>query len=234
MDYLLTFIEGVLTFVSPCLLPLMPVYVAYFAGDSPVEEAGDAQADRSPRRASAGLRVGGFILGFTLLFVALGALAGSIGSALQQHSTLLNAVCGIIIIVLGLGYLGLFRIPTLQRFMHPRTGRGRGFWPSVLFGIVFAVGWTPCTGAFLGSALALAAVGSSMVHGIVLLVCYSLGLGLPLFITALLIDRLEGAFAWVKRHYAVIDKVCGVLLIVMGVCVAFGWMNTWLGMLSRL
>ena len=230
MDYLITFLEGVVTFVSPCLLPLLPVYVAYFAGDA--ERAATAGATRG-RMGRTALCALGFIAGFTLLFTLLGALAGTAGLLVVRYQPVLNAVCGIVVIVLGLNYLGALRIPALQRTLKPKSQVvPRGFFSSLLFGMVFAVGWTPCVGAFLGSALSLAATTGQTGAGVALLACYSLGLGVPFFIAALLIDQLEGAFTWVKRHYRAIDCICGILLVVVGALMATGLLGDWLRLLS--
>lgn len=225
MDYAITFLEGVITFISPCLLPMLPIYVAYFAGDAGADARGKAG-----RTATCAL---GFIAGFTLLFTLMGAFAGTIGSFFLRHQAVFNVVCGAIVIVLGLNYLGALRIPILQRTLKPDARIApRGFGSSLLFGMVFAIGWTPCVGAFLGSALTLAASSGGTETGIGLLLCYSLGLGVPFFIAAILIDQLEGAFSWVKAHYGVIDKVCGALLVVVGALMACGLLGVWLRALS--
>ena len=229
-DFAITFLEGVITFVSPCLLPMLPIYVAYFAGD-----AGQASTERrgAKRMGHTVLCALGFIVGFTLLFTAMGAFAGTVGSFFLRYQTALDAVCGTIVIVLGLNYLGVLRIPALQRTIKPSHDIiPRGFFSSLLFGMVFAIGWTPCVGAFLGSALSLAASSGQTATGIALLLSYSLGLGVPFFIAALLIDQLEFAFSWVKRHYGVIDKICGGVLVIVGALMATGMMGIWLRMLS--
>lgn len=224
MEFAVTFLEGVITFVSPCLLPMLPIYAAYFAGGA------DDGPHRTRRTATCAI---GFILGFTLLFTLMGAFAGMLGSLLVQWQRVLDICCGLIVVALGLNYLGILRIPILQRTLKPKKDViPRSFASSILFGIVFAVGWTPCVGAFLGSALSLAASSSQTVLGIALLLCYSLGLGLPFFIAAMLIDQLEGAFRWVKARYDVIDKVCGALLVVVGVLMATGTLGLWLRALS--
>ena len=226
MEFAITFLEGVITFISPCLLPMLPIYVAYFAGDTSAGASGG------------GLRrtvvcAFGFILGFTVLFTSLGALAGTAGSLIAQHQTALNVICGAIVILLGLNYLEVFEIPALKRTLKPNVNIvPRGFASSFLFGVVFAVGWTPCVGAFLGSALSLAASTNQTAKGVALLVCYSLGLGLPFFISAILIDRLEAAFTWVKSHYRVINRICGGLLVLVGILMATGLIGTWLRLLS--
>ena len=225
MDFAVTFLEGIITFISPCLLPMLPLYIAYFAGD-----AGSA-AQRPLKRTL--ICVAGFVAGFTVVFTLLGALAGSIGSLLAEHQAVLNAVCGIIVIVLGLNYLGALRIPLLQRTLKPNSHiMPKGFASSMLFGMVFAIGWTPCVGAFLASALSLAASSAHALTGVLLLLCYSLGLGLPFALTAVLIDQFEGAFDWVKAHYDVIDKICGALLVAIGALMATGQLGLWLNLLA--
>lgn len=224
MTFLVTFLEGVITFVSPCLLPMLPVYVAYFAGGS------GKQAGRMGHTVICAL---GFIVGFTILFCLLGAVSGAFGSLFARYQRILEVVCGIVVVVLGLNYLGVLRIPLLQRTFKPAHGVvPRGFVSSLLFGIVFAVGWTPCVGAFLGSALSLATSSGQTLTGVLLLLSYSLGLGVPFFVTAILIDQLEGALSWVKAHYDVIDKVCGALLVIVGVLMATGLMGMWMRLLS--
>ena len=136
-------------------------------------------------------------------------------------------------ILLGLNYLGILRIPALQRALKPKVDIvPRGFASSFAFGIVFAIGWTPCVGAFLGSALSLAATSGQTATGVGLLLCYSLGLGLPFFLAALLIDQLEGAFNWVKSHYRIIDRICGILLVIVGILMATGLIGYWLRLLA--
>ena len=234
MYYAITFLEGVITFISPCLLPMLPIYVAFFAGGSNDGATGSDASDAKTKSLRRTLKcAAGFVIGFTLVFTLLGALAGSLGSLLLEHERTLNAVCGLVVIALGLNYLGVLRIPVLQRTLKPQADVvPRGFASSLLFGIVFAIGWTPCVGAFLGSALSLAASSAQAGKGVALLLCYSLGLGLPFALAAILIDQLEGAFAWVKSHYALIDRICGALLVVVGVLMATGMLGLWLRLLA--
>lgn len=212
-----------MTFVSPCLLPMIPIYIMYFAG------GGDEQGRRAKTLANALA----FVLGFTVVFVALGAFAGSIGALLVRYQRVVNVVAGVIVILFGLSYLGVFKIG----FLQAGAGGGkkikvRGVASAFLFGLVFSISWTPCVGTFLGSALMLASVKASAWHGIVMLLCYSAGLGIPFVLSALLIDRLKGAFDFIKRHYTLINRIAGVLLVVMGVLMATGLLGRWLAMLS--
>lgn len=219
MQYFIAFLEGIITFISPCLLPMLPVYVSYFAGGG----------ERSTRRTLTGAI--GFVGGFTVVFVALGALAGALGGLLSRYGRIVDLVTGGIVILFGLGFLGVLRIPFFTGGGMAQTKPG-GFFSAALFGIVFSIGWTPCVGTFLGSALMLASGQGSALVGIVMLLCYSLGLGIPFVVSAILIDRLKVAFDAIKRHYTAINRVCGVLLIVVGVLMMTGQMGRWLALLS--
>jgi cytochrome c-type biogenesis protein len=220
MEYLISFLEGVITFISPCLLPMLPIYISYFAG------GGERSVGKTLKGAL------GFVLGFTAVFVAMGALAGTIGGFLSRHQTLVNILCGAVVILFGLSYLGILKINLFRGRGHDVNTDDLGFFSAFLFGVVFSVGWTPCVGAFLGSALMLASQQGSMVQGILMLLCYSAGLGVPFLISAVLIDQLKGAFNWVKAHYDIINKVCGVLLIVVGIAMATGTLGRLLNVLS--
>lgn len=225
MDYVVTFLEGVITFVSPCLLPMLPLYVAYFAGGA--EPGGPGQ----PRRTL--VCALGFVLGFGLLFTVMGAFAGSVGALFLRHQRMLDVLCGLLMMLLGVNYLGILRVPVLQRTWRPSVSvMPRTFASSMLFGMVFAIGWSPCVGTFLASALSLAASSADLATGIGLLLCYSAGLGLPFVLSALLINQLEGAFVWIKRHYDAVNKVSGALLVAIGLLMITGTMSLWLRLLS--
>jgi len=219
MQYFISFLEGMITFVSPCLLPMLPIYVSYFAGGK------ENDTKRVVKNAL------GFIFGFTVVFVLLGALAGTLGGLLREYRAIVNVVTGVIVILFGLHFLGLFRLD-LFKGMKMQSKENMGFFSSMLFGIVFSIGWTPCVGAFLGSALLLAASQGHVLEGVLMLLLYSLGLGLPLFVSAVLIDKLKGAFTFIKKHYKVINVVSGCLLIIVGVLMATGLFGRLLGMLS--
>lgn len=219
MQYLISFLEGVVTFVSPCLLPMLPIYVSYFAG------GGERGTGKTLKCAS------GFVLGFTLVFVAMGALAGTVGSFLTRYQTAVNVVCGIVEILFGLNYLGILKW-NLFRGTNVNVETGNmNFGSALVFGVVFSVGWTPCVGTFLGSALMLAGQQGSTLVGIFMLLCYSAGLGLPFLLSAVLIDQLKNAFAWIKTHYEIVNKICGGLLILVGVLMATGFLNRLLNLL---
>ena len=219
MQYFISFLEGIITFISPCLLPMLPVYVSYFSG------GGQRETKKTVTNAL------GFILGFTLVFVALGALAGTFGQLLRDHQTAVNIVTGLIVVFFGLNFLGVFRVNLFQgggRF----TGEVLGFFSALVFGMVFSIGWTPCVGAFLGSALLLAASQGHVLEGVLMLFLYSLGLGIPFFLSAILIDKVKGALGLIKRHYGLINKVCGGLLVLVGVLMATGLFGRFLSLLS--
>ena len=221
MQYALTFLEGIITFASPCLLHMLPVYIMYFAG-------GDAE-----RKTSKTVKCAlGFIIGFTIVFMIMGAFAGLIGGFLIRFEVWVNVVAGAIVVLLGLNYLGVLNIKLLS---HSRVGTQvsrpiTGFLSALLFGLVFAVMWTPCAGAFLGAALMKAAQQASVLEGMMLLLFYSLGLGLPFFISALLIDKLKSTLDWIKRHYKVINLVSGIFLIVVGILMMTGILNRLIAM----
>ena len=214
MQYLITFLEGMITFISPCVLPMIPVYVLYFTGDT--QEGGHMGRTL--------LRALGFVLGFSLLFVALGVFAASLGSLLIRYQSAVNLLTGLVVVLFGLHYMGALNIPMLSKTLKPHVHvQAKGFFSCLLLGAVFAVGWSPCTGAFLGSAMMLAATQAGALQGMLLLLCYSLGLGVPFVLCALLIDQLKDAFSWIKSRYGIINKVCGAFLIVVGVLMMTGW-----------
>ncbi|MBQ3045311.1 MAG: cytochrome c biogenesis protein CcdA [Clostridia bacterium] len=219
MQYLISFLEGIITFISPCLLPMLPVYVSYFAGGS----------EKSTKKVIENAL--GFITGFTVIFVLMGALAGSFGRLLSEYAVIVNIITGLIVIFFGLNFIGVFKFNLFSGSRFSKTDN-LNFFSSVIFGIVFSVGWTPCVGAFLGSALMLAASQANVMQGVMMLLLYSLGLGVPFFISALLIDKLKGMFSFIKKHYSVVNTVCGALLIVVGILMATGLFGKFLSILS--
>ena len=220
MTYFISFLEGVLTFISPCLLPMLPIYLSYFAGGE----------ERNLRKTLLGAL--GFVLGFTLVFVALGALAGTVGSFLARYRTAVNIVSGLVVILFGLNFLGLFRLPLFRGSNRAVNTDRMGFFSALLFGLVFSVSWTPCVGVFLGSALMLASQQTHMLEGVLMLLAYSLGLGIPFLLRALLIDYLRSAFGWIKSHYKQINIVCGAILVLLGALMATGRLDLLFNLLS--
>ena len=220
MQYFISFLEGIITFISPCLLPMLPIYISYFAGGG----------QRSTRKTLT--CAGGFVIGFTLLFVAMGALAGTVGSFLKSHQTAVNIISGLIVIFFGLNFLGVFKFNPFPGSNPSVDTKNLGFFSSLLFGVIFSIGWTPCVGAFLGSALMLASQQGHVLAGMLMLLCYSLGLGVPFLLSAVLIDKLKSTFDWIKRHYRVINLVCGSLLVLIGLLMATGLLGRLLILLS--
>jgi len=205
---------GVVSFVSPCVLPLVPGYVSYATGmvGAEIEDA---------RRGRLLLGTCLFVLGFTVVFVSFGLAFGSLGTALQEHAAVLTKVLGALTIVLGLSFMGL--VPWLQRDVRfhamPTT---LGVVGAPLLGILFGLGWTPCIGPTLGAVLTLAATEGTAVRGAILSVAYCIGLGLPFILVALLFRRAAGATAFVKRHYRAVMTVGGGMLVVVGVLLVTG------------
>lgn len=218
MQYVLSFLEGIITFISPCLLPMLPIYISYFAGQ-----------EGSKSKALIGSI--GFVLGFTIVFICLGAFSASLGTMLLQYQTIVNVVTGGIVIILGLSFIEVIQLPYLQLNHGFKTDK-LNFFTSIIFGIVFSVAWTPCVGAFLGSALALASTSGSVIQGITMLFCYSMGLGIPFILSTLFIEQLQSTFSFIKSHYSIITKCSGALLMITGIMMMFGYMNELLALLS--
>lgn len=208
----LVFAEGFLAFLSPCILPLLPVYLMYLWGN----EEGDTS------RARLITNTLGFILGLTIIFVLLGATASGLGRFLSEHKYLLQKISGLIMIIFGLNYMGVVNISLLSRTARMEAStRNLRFFSSMLFGAAFSIGWTPCLGVFLGSALLLASNANTLYQGSALLFVFSLGLGVPFLITALLWDRLQGTLGFIKQNFVAIKMISGGLLILVGLLMLF-------------
>lgn len=220
MQYFIAFLEGIITFISPCLLPMLPVYVSYFAGSK------DVSTTKTLKNALA------FVLGFTTVFVCMGALAGTLGSFLTKYRVVVNIVTGLVVIFFGLNFLGVFNLNIFKGINSNMDKENMGFFSSLLFGIVFSIGWTPCVGAFLGSALMLASQQGQILTGIIMLLLYSLGLGIPFVISAVLIDKLKSTFNFIKSNYKTINIICGSILILVGVLMMFGLMTKFVAILA--
>jgi len=199
---------------------MLPIYVSYFAG------GGERTTKKTLSNAL------GFVLGFTLVFVALGALAGTVGSFLTKYQSVVNIVTGLIVIIFGLNFLGILKLNLFKGMSSSAKTKDLGFFSSTLFGIVFSIGWTPCVGAFLGSALMLASQQGKVLTGVIMLLAYSLGLGIPFIISAVLIDKLKSAFNFIKKNYKIINIVSGSLLILLGVLMMTGLLGKFLSFLN--
>ena len=217
MDYLITFLEGLISFISPCMLPMLPVYVSYFMGG----------ADHKGKMLA---RVCSFVVGFTAVFSLLGLFAGTVGGFLSKYQTVVNIVCGALVVLFGLSYLDIIPLSFLKGMKGDKNVQG--ILSAFLFGVIYSISLTPCVGAFLGAALMMASTAGTAFKGVTLLIVYSLGLGVPFILSALLIDQLAGAFGWIKRHYRVINLICGIFLIAVGVLMAVGGLQYLLGLFS--
>lgn len=220
MAYLILFVEGILTFISPCLLPMLPIYISYFAGSN------------ERRLSKTFITALGFVLGFTAVFVTLGAFAGTVGSFLRQYQTIVNLISGLIVIFFGLSFMGIVKLSLFRGIRSQVDRQELGFFSAIIFGGIFSVGWTPCVGAFLGSALMLASQQGHTLKGMGMLLCYSLGLGIPFLLSALFINRLKNTFDFIKGNYRIINIICGVLLVLIGILMATGTMGRLLAALS--
>lgn len=220
MQYFIAFLEGIITFVSPCLLPMLPVYISYFAG-------GENNRKRTLFNAFA------FIAGFTVVFLALGAFAGTVGAALQRYKTAVNLVTGGIVVIFGLNFSGILKIGFLNRTKKlDMQVKPENIVSTFLFGMIFSIGWTPCVGAFLGSALMLASERGTMAEGLLMLFLYSMGLGIPFLASALLLDRLKETFRFIKKNYLWINRICGIFLILVGISMMTGLLGRLLAILG--
>lgn len=224
MEYFLLFLEGIITFISPCILPLLPLYVSYFIG-------GNEKANKS--KYDAFINSFGFVLGFTIIFTLLGTLAGTFGSFIKEESSIINFFSGLIVIIFGINYIGIFKVPFLERSLNiDKQVKNLKFLSSILFGVIFAIGWTPCVGTFLGTALMIAVNSQDIVKGAIMLLIYSIGLGIPFVICAVLIDKLKETFNFIKRNYKIINIISGIILLVIGVFIMTGYLNKLLSFLT--
>ena len=220
MQYFITFLEGIISFISPCMLPLLPLYISYFTAES------DGEANKK----KVFLRALAFVVGFSAVFCVLGLFAGTVGTFLRKYQTILNIICGIIVVIFGLSYLEIIPIPFFKGMT--RSHKATSVLSALLFGVIYSVSLSPCIGAFLGSALMLASTSGSVAKGVTLLLAYSLGMGIPFLISALLLDKLKNTFKVIKKHYKIINTVCGIFLIVIGIVMATGLLDKLLGLIS--
>ena len=210
MEYVFTFLEGIASFISPCLLPMLPIYISYFIGED----------DKNTSKAV--INASGFVLGFTIVFLILSIFASQLGIFISSNIKYIKIVFGIIIIFFGLNYMEIFKIKFLNKSKVINTNtKNLNFIKAMLFGILFSISWTPCIGTFLSSALLLVAKQQDMIKGILLMVVYSIGLGIPFIISVALIEKLKEMFDFIKKNYNAIKKISGIILIIMGVYTIF-------------
>lgn len=217
MQYLITFLEGIVSFISPCMLPMLPIYISYFAGGA-------------EKKNKIFIRSLFFVLGFTSVFTLLGVFAGTIGGFLSKYQTPVNIVTGAVVVIFGLGYLEVLNLPFFKGMGNVKILNG--VFGAFLFGIIYSVSLTPCVGAFLGSALMLASNAGTALQGFLLLLIYSLGLGIPFVISAVLLEQLSSAFDFIKKHYGIVNKICGLFLIAVGVSMMFGLFNAFIALFA--
>ena len=210
MDYLFTFIEGIASFISPCVLPMLPIYISYFIGED------------NKKVSKAVINSIGFVLGFTIVFIVLSILASRFGGIISNNIKYVKILFGIIIILLGLNYMEILKIKLLNKTKGiNKKVKDLNFFKALVFGMLFSISWTPCIGTFLASALLLIAKNQDMVKGILLMLIYSVGLGIPFIISAVLLEKLKEVFNFIKKHYDIIKKISGVILIIMGIYMIF-------------
>lgn len=223
--FLLVFLEGLLAFVSPCILPMLPVYLLYLSGrsaeDGAEAETGAPGVVKRSKKLTANTLF--FVLGFTIVFLLLGMASTAIGRLLLSHRAVLEKAAGILIIFLGVHMTGLVRLPFLNKEhrLFPQLGN-KGFFSSFLLGLAFSLGWSPCLGPFLGSALLLSSQSDTLWEGTALLLVFSLGISIPFLLTSILFEELNVVFSWFKKHMKIIKIISGALLIILGILMLTG------------
>ncbi|WP_102224518.1 cytochrome c biogenesis CcdA family protein [Acidimangrovimonas sediminis] len=213
---------GVLSFLSPCVLPIVPPYLAYMGGISVTELQG-----RDGSRRSAVPAAVGFVLGLSTVFLFLGFAASAFGAFFLSNARIFSTLAGVIVMVFGAHFVGVFRIPFLDREMRLHAGdRGGSVLGAYVLGLAFAFGWTPCIGPQLGAILSLAAQEANVARGTFLLAVYALGLGIPFLLVAAFFPRLHGFMAWMKRHMERIERIMGLLLWTIGLLMLTGGLSS--------
>lgn len=236
LNALLAVLFGFISFISPCVLPLIPAYLTYISGVS-IEEMRDPAKKRN---ALAKVFVNSlfFVFGFTIVFVTLGVLAQLFGAAVSGYQTTVWRLLGVVLIIFGLHMTGLIRVPLLLREKRFEGKKGSlGVFGSLIIGVAFSFGWTPCVGPFLAATLALAANTGTLVHAIILLLVYSAGLGIPFILAGLAINAFFAAFAGIKKFFRLVEVVGGTLLAIMGFLFVYdkiGWLAGRLGAVGEL
>ena len=215
-------LAGLLSFLSPCVLPLAPPYLAFIAGAT-VEELSGLDAARARRDVVLSSLL--FVAGFATVFVTLGASASVLGQFVRHYLDALSLVAGLAIIAMGLHFLGVFRVAWLYREARLQVGRPLGLWGAYLMGLAFAFGWTPCIGPILAAILAVAGSQQTVGRGALLLAAYSVGLGVPFVIAGFAIGPAFSFARGFKRHFAVVEKAVGALLVLTGVAFLTGGMQ---------
>jgi cytochrome c-type biogenesis protein len=229
ISFLAALFAGVVSFLSPCVLPLVPPYLVYLAGASLERMAGGEAVVRA--RSDTVIAAVCFVLGFTTVFVALGASATAIGGLIRAYSGTLAMVAGVVIILMGLHFLGVFRLAFLMQDKRVTVSKPVSLWGAYVMGLAFAFGWTPCIGPILAAILAVAASESTVTRGASLLAVYSLGLGIPFIVAAFAVEPFAAFLARFKRHLRRVEQAMGILLILTGIAFLTGtitMMSYWL------
>ena len=232
LSFGIAFLAGLASFLSPCVLPLVPIYLVQLVGQSVYQASSGTEGEESivsdeskPTRLTTFLHALAFVFGFSIAFVALGATASTLGRFLSAYQFQLRQIGGILLILIGLHLMGILRLPFLywqKRFeFHPTCP---SYPASFVIGLIFAIGWTPCIGLILGPILALAANAATLPQGVFLLLAYSLGLGIPFLVLGLGLDRFSKALKWLKPHLGKIEIATGVVMILVGVMIYFNWL----------
>jgi cytochrome c-type biogenesis protein len=216
-------VAGFVSFLSPCVLPLVPPYLCFLAGTT-FEHLIAREPGRLVERREL-LAALLFVLGFTTVFVALGASASAIGEVLRQYSAALTIVAGVAVILMGLHFLGVFQLAFMNRTVRADVTKPVGLWGAYVMGLAFAFGWTPCIGPVLAAILAIAASEASVAKGAGLLAIYSLGLGIPFLLAAFALRPFVGFLAKMRGRLAVVEKVMGGLLVLTGIAFLSGWIS---------
>ena len=217
-------IAGLISFLSPCVLPLVPPYLVYLSGLS-LERFADAEPEPRVRRETV-LGAALFVLGFTTVFVALGASASAIGGLVRIYSDILAKIAGVAIIIMGLHFLGAFRLAFLMVEKRVEVPKPAGLWGAYVMGLAFAFGWTPCIGPILAAILAIAASEATVTKGAGLLAVYSLGLGIPFLLAAFAVEPFAAFLARFRQHLGMVEKVMGALLVLTGIAFLTGFIAT--------
>ncbi|MBQ4289114.1 MAG: sulfite exporter TauE/SafE family protein [Clostridia bacterium] len=206
MQYLVTFLEGLVSFISPCVLPVIPVYISFISRDT-------------RKKNEVFIRALGFVMGLSVIYIALGFLSGAVGSLIIRYRRVLNIITGIICILLAFVYMDIIKIKLSGKAYEVNV---KGFFSAFLFGMLFSINITPCSGAFLGSAIMMASNSATVVKGALLLLCYALGLAIPFMAFAFFISYMENAVKFIKNNYGVINKICGIGLMIIGALMILG------------
>lgn len=209
MSYLFTFLEGFASFISPCILPLLPIYIAYFTGSE-------------SKKSKAFINAIAFVMGFSSIFILFALIANRIGNALLIYKKSIKITFGIIVILFGLNYMELLNLKIFTKMRKINIDVSNlNFVRSFIFGILFSISFSPCVGTFLSSALLLIASEQNVTKGIIMIILYCIGLGLPFIISSILIDKLKNVFNFIKKNFKTIKNTSGIILIIMGIYLIF-------------